>query len=356
VVPRESFGRVPLLALKHSEIMHAAAHRSRLMTLSPHLKSQLAAACYTLGLAIAVYLALLKLFALPCIGPGSCQAILYSRYGSVFQIPVGVFGAALWLAIVLVPTKEKRDLLLVIMAVGTAVFMIIQFLVLRGFCLYCTLHAVAAWGALSLHHQRPRVWMAVLALALAGGGFSLSRQQVVTHAQTEAARAPILSVLADDPAALSWLGPVWPRSPALVLSLDCAACLDLLDQLTRESFVGRTAGPAVFLKTNPANRDLTVEVMAAVLSQHGLPQREAFLAVLTVLLAEKEATLAGPEAAAARLAAIFPASAGEKLTAEKIVAAQSKTLGAAGLGDTTPLLISRDGRGQAFFKSTELFP
>ena len=326
------------------------------MTLSPHLKSRLAAACYTLGLAIAVYLALLKIFALPCIGPGSCQAILYSRYGSVSQIPVGVFGAALWLAIIIVPAKEKRDILLMIMAVGTAVFMVIQFFVLRGFCLYCTLHAVAAWGALALHHERPRVWMALLALALAGGGFYLSRQHVVAHAQTDVARAPALSVLADDPAALSWLGPVWPRSPTLVLSLDCAACLDLLDQLTRESYIGRAAGPALFLKTNATNRDLTVEVMAAVLAQRGLPRREAFLAVLTVLLAEKAATLADPVAAAARLAAIFPASAGEKMTAEKIVVAQSKTLGAVGLGDTTPLLISRDGHVQAFFKPAELFP
>ena len=336
--------------------MHAARHQPRLITLSSNLKNQLAAACYTLGLALAVYLALLKLFALPCIGPGSCQAVLYSRYGSVGIVPVGVFGALLWLAAIIVPDKDKRDALLLLLAGGTAIFMAIQFFVLRSFCPYCTLHAVVAWGALALHHERPRFWMILLGLALAGGGFFLSRQHVANHAQTEAALAPRLSILADDPAALSWLGPVWPRSPAVVLSLDCAACLDLLDELTRQSYANRTAGPALYLKTNDANRALTLELMAAVLSQREQPRREAFLAAITVLLGEKETALANPAAAAARLAAIFPSSAGHKTDAERIVAAQVKTLDAARLGDTTPLLISRDGRVQAFFKTGEMFP
>lgn len=338
-------------------MIHACyAHHSRLISLSPNFKSRLAAACYTLGLALAVYLALLKFFALPCIGPGNCQAILYSRYGSVFHVPVGVFGAALWLAIIFVPNNDKRDALLLLLAVGTTIFMAIQFIVLRGFCPYCTLHALASWGALALHHERPRPWMGLLALALAGGSFYVSRQHVIMHAQTEVARAPSLSVLADDPTALSWLGQVWPRSPTLILSLDCAACLDLLDQLTRESYAKRSAGPGIFLKTNAGNRALTVEFMAAVLAQHGLPRRDAFLAVATVLLAEKESVLANPEEAAARLAAIFPASVGEKLDAERIVAAQDKTLAAARLGDTTPLLISRLGQAQTFFKTADLFP
>jgi uncharacterized membrane protein len=339
-----------------THIMHAALHRSRLITLSPNLKSQLAAACYTLGLALAVYLSLLKLFALPCIGPGSCQAVLYSRYGSVANVPVGVFGAFLWFAAIIVPDKDKRDALLVLLAGGTAIFMAIQFLVLRSFCPYCTLHAVVAWGALALHHQRPRLWVILLGLAVAGGGFYLSRQHVASHAQTEAARAPRLSVLADDPASLSWLGPVWPRSPAVVISLDCPACLDLLEELTRQSYASRTAGPALYLKTNDANRSLTIELMAAVLAQRDLPRREAFLATVTVLLGEKGTALANPAAAAVRLAAIFPASAGNKAEAEKIVGAQTQTLDAASLGDTTPLLISRDGRVQAFFKPEELFP
>ena len=327
-----------------------------MITLSPNLKSRLAVACHTLGLALAVYLALLKLFALPCIGPGSCQAVLYSIYGSVFHVPVGVFGAAFWLAVILVPDEDKRDALLVILAAGAAIFMAIQFFMLRSFCPYCTLHAVAAWGSLALHRERAHRWTVLLAFALAGGAFFAARQHVVTHAQTTVARAPSLSVLADDPAALAWLGPVWPRSPSLILSLDCSACMDLLDQLTRESYAGRSSGPALFLKTTDANRALTTAFVAAVLAQRDLRRREAFLAVASVLLTEKETSLANPAAAATRLDAFFPAAAGQKMTAEKIVAAQTKTLDNAKLGDTTPLLISRDGGAQAFFKPADLFP
>jgi len=326
------------------------------MPLSPTLKTRLATACYTLGLALAVYLALLKIFVLPCIGPGDCQAILYSMYGSVFHVPVGVFGAVLWLAVIIVPDDARRGALLVILAAGTAAFMAIQFFVLRGFCLYCTLHAVAAWGALALHREKPRLWMALLALAVAGGAFFVSRQHVTAHAQTEAARAPRLSVLADDRAALSWLGPVWPRSPALVLSLDCAACLDLLEELTRQSYAGRNAGPALYLKTNDANHELTVAFLAAVLAQRNLPKRDAFLAVATVLLADKESVLANPAAAAERIAAMFPAATAQKQLAEKVAAAQAEALASANPGDTTPLLILRNGHVQAFFKPGDLFP
>jgi len=326
------------------------------MPLPPTLKNWLASACYTLGLALAVYLALLKLFALPCVGPGSCHAILYSRYGSVFHVPVGVFGALLWTAVIFSPDKFKRATLLALLAAGTAGFMIIQFFVLRGFCLYCTLHAVTAWCALALHGERPRRWLVLLALMLSGGAFLASRQYTAAHAQADTARAPLLSALPDQPAALAWLGPIWPRSPTLVLSLDCAACLDLLDELTRESYQGRTSGPAVYFKINDANRTLTLRFIAAVLSQRDLPRRDAFLAAATVLLTEKDNALANPAEAAKRFAAIFPSAAGQFSLAEKVATAQTEALTAAGLGNTTPLLVSRDGRTQTFFKPAELFP
>ncbi|MBK9990110.1 MAG: hypothetical protein IPP19_05060 [Verrucomicrobia bacterium] len=326
------------------------------MTLSPKLKNLLAATCYTLGLALAVYLSLLKIYALPCIGPGNCQAILYSIYGSVLRIPVGVFGSLLWFGVIFIPDQNKRVVLLTLLALSTAAFMAIQFFVLRGFCLYCTLHAVAAWGALMLHRERPRFWVALLALTLAGGSFYFSRQYVATHAQADAARAPQLSMLANNPAALSFLGPIWPRNPTLILSLDCAACLDQLDELTRQSYADRPSGPAVYLKTNDTNRALTLGFIAAVLAQRDMIRRDAFLATATVLLSEKETALGNPAIAAARLAAIFPAAAGELQIAEKIVTAQSKALASAGLGETTPLLIPRDGRVKPFFKPEELFP
>jgi len=327
-----------------------------LITLPTTLKSSLATVCYTLGLARAGYNNMLKLFAQPCIGPGNCQAILYSKYGSVFQVPVGAYGTLLWLGVIFVPNKDKRDVLLLMLAGGTALFMAIQFLVLRGFCLYCTLHAVAAWGALFLHHYRPRLWMAALALALAGGGFLLAREHAETHARNGNAQAAKLAVLADNISALPWLGTIHPRSPALILSLDCAACLDLLEKLTQENYKGRSIGPALYLKTNDANRTLTLEFVAAVLAQRELTRREALLATATILLMEKENALSSPDVAAVRLAAMFPASAEKKTDAEKILAAQAKTLANTNLGDITPLLISRDGVPHAIFKTPELFP
>lgn len=327
-----------------------------MITFSTTLKSRLATVCYTLGLALAVYLTLLKLFALPCVGPGNCQAILYSKYGSVFHLPVGVYGALLWLGIIFVPNQDKRDVLLFILASGTALFMAIQFLVLRGFCLYCTLHAVAAWGALLLHNQRPRLWMAALALILAGGGFLLARDYAEKHAKNGAMQATKLTGLADNISALPWLGAIHPRSPTLILSLDCAACLDLLEKLTQENYKGRDLGPALYLKTNDTNRALTLEFVAAVLTQRELTRREAFLATATVLLMEKENTLSSPDAAAVRLAAMFPTSGEKKADAEKIIAAQAKTLATTNPGDTTPLLISRDGNTHAIFKTADLFP
>lgn len=326
------------------------------MTLPHPLKHTLATVCYTLGLALAVYLALLKSFALPCIGPGNCQAILYSKFGSVFHVPVGVYGALLWLGIIFVPNKDKRDVLLLMLAGGAALFMGIQFFVLRGFCLYCTLHAVAAWGALLLHHERPRIWMAVLAIALAGGGFQLARTHANLQAQSGVAQPAQLTTLADKASALPWLGTIHPRSPALVMSFDCPACLDLLENLTKENFKSRIHGPALYLKTNDRNRVLTLAFVAAVLSQQELTRRDAFLATAAVLLMEKENTLASPDATAARLAAYFPGALDKKEDAEKILSAQAKTFSTSNPGEATPLLVTRDGRVHAVFKVPDLFP
>lgn len=324
--------------------------------LSLKFKSTLATVCYIVGLSLAVYLALLKFFALPCVGPGRCQEILYSKYGSVFDIPVGVFGALLWLGIIFVRNRDKRDLLLLMLAAGTAFFMVVQFFVLRGFCLYCTLHAVAAWCALFLHHEKRRLWTPLAAFALAGVGLVLARGYAASHAQNGLAPSAHLARLPDSPSALAWLGPIHPRSPAVVLSLDCPACLDLLDSLTKTSYKNQNAGPALFFKTNDANRLLTECFLAAVLSQGDLSRRDALLATATTLLSHREIALNDPGTAAARLASLFPAAAEKKNDAEKIVEAQARALTAAKTGDATPLLVTRAGEARVFFKTADLFP
>ncbi len=326
------------------------------MPLPSFFKPALATVCYTSGLALSLFLAFLKLSTLPCLGPGGCQAVLYSKYGSVFHIPVGVFGAALWIGCIFVRDKNKRDLLLIMLAAGTAFFMVIQFGVLRGFCLYCTLHAVAAWGALFLHHERPRYWMALLACLLAGGGFLYARQQAVVQAREGAGNPSRLIALADHNSALPWLGTIHPRSPVLILSLDCPACLDLLEQIQTTNLKAKEYGPALYLKVSDRNRALTLGFVAAVLSQGDLPRRDAFLATAAVLLMEKENTLSSPDSAAARLAAFFPAALEKASDAGVILDAQSRILTQHDPGAATPLLVTRDGRFMVQIKPADLTP
>ena len=118
--------------------VHGRGH-TRLRPLPPTLKTLLAMACYTLGLALSLYLAALKLFALPCVGPGNCHTVIYSAYGSVAGVPVSVFGALLWVGVLTVREESKRGALLFLLAAGALVFMVLQFGVLRSFCLYLSL-------------------------------------------------------------------------------------------------------------------------------------------------------------------------------------------------------------------------
>jgi uncharacterized membrane protein len=307
-----------------------------------------------LGLGLSVYLAALKLAGLPCLGASGCHAVLHSRFGEIFRVPVGAYGAALWLAIILVPDRSKRGVLLLLMAGAAALFMLIQFAVLRGFCLYCTVHAAAAWGALMLHGEKPARWCAPLGLALAAGAFALTRHQAATQIAitTSAGNPAALHARADG---FYWLAPFTDKSPALVLSLDCPACLDLLGELTRRSYADVAAGPALYFKTNEKNRALTEAFVAAVLAQETTP-RDAFLAVTAILLIHKDAVLSSPDSAAAPLAAIFPSAVQRRDRAARLLADQATALHAAALGETTPLLVPRGGDPQAFFKTEELFP
>lgn len=322
--------------------------------MSSPLKRWCATVCCTLGLALSFHLALLKFYALPCIGPGGCHSIIHSGYGSVFGVPVGVFGAILWAAAIAVPDRTKRGALLLLLAGGSAVFMCIQFFVLRGFCLYCTAHAVTAWAAFALHAQTPHRSALLVGVALAVGGFGLARSRAAAHVESALAVPNSKAPLAAAPAGVPWLGPLTPRSPALVLSLNCAACLDLLDELTRRRYADVHSGPAIFFKVTDENRELTTTFVAAVLAQPG-SKREAFLAVTTLLLTVKDQALSSPAVAAAQLAAFFPGGAAQREPAQLLLSAQTDTLHATKLSDTTPLIAPIGGQARVFFKAEELF-
>jgi uncharacterized membrane protein len=322
--------------------------------LSPVLNIRLTTFFCAVGLALSTYLALLKLFALPCIGPGHCGAVIHSIYGSVYGVPVGVFGTLLWSAAILLSDRTKRGALLVLLALGSAGFMVVQFLVLRGFCLYCTMHALSAFAAAYLHRYPPRRWAFAGGLALACAGFALARHEVKAQSQASANHPPMANLL-DTTKALPWLGAIAPKSPALVISLNCPACLDLLDELGRQSYAQREVGPALYFKTTNENRALNLAFIAAVYSQAG-SRREAFLAVTALFLTHKDTALSAPALAAAQLQALFPDSSSHLADAEQALAVQTSALERALIADTTPLLVTPQGQAHPFFKVDELFP
>lgn len=318
------------------------------------LKRWLATLLCSLGLALSLYLALLKFFALPCLAGGGCHAVIHSGYGSVLGVPVGIYGALLWIGAISVSDGTKRAALLCLLALGSAVFMGIQFFVLRSFCLFCTSHAVVSWLALALNLYPPHRLALLAGAVLAFGGFQFTRLHAANTVAATLPPAKEGAPLATAPAGQPWLGPLTPTSPAVVLSLNCAACLDLLGEISRDNFKDTRTGPAIFFKVNDENRELTTTFVAAVLAQSGA-KRDAFLATTALLLTVKDLALSAPAAADAQLNALFPAAAAQKDAARKLLEAQTETLHAAHLGDTTPLLVPLSGKPRVFFKVEELF-
>lgn len=311
--------------------------------------------CCSAGLALSVYLALLKFFSLPCIGPGGCHAVIHSSYGTVAGLPVGVFGALLWGAAILVPDDTKRRALLLLLAGGSACFMGIQFFLLHSFCLYCTLHAVAALLAVTVGWRAPHRAALVLGLVLAGAGFAATRAFATKQVQASVDALPTtVNTLASDASAMPWLGPVLPDSPAVVLSLNCPACLELLEQLTRTSLKDVAGGPALFFKTTDDNRDLTTAFVASILASPA-SKREAFIASVSILLTMQDHALSSPQTAAAQFSGMTPMGASQRDHAARLLEEQRQALVAAKLSDTTPLLVPRDGKPKAFFSIDELF-
>jgi len=320
----------------------------------PSLKRWLATGFHSLGLGLSLHLALLKTFSLPCLGGAGCQSIIHSSYGTVLGLPVGYFGALLWAGAILTPDRTKRASLLGLLAAGSLIFLCIQFFVLRGFCLYCTAHAVSAWLALAVNAHAPKRWAALLGVALAFGGFGAARMYAVTKAAAVPTNAGNSWTLPAASGGLPWLGEVTSDSPALVLSLDCPACLDLLDELTRLPLADTQGGPAMFFKATAQNEALTHVFVASILAS-AAPKRESFLASTAILLTMKEQALASPAQAAAQFASFFPKAAAHLEEARRLVTAQNATLTTNKMADTTPLLIPVNGKAKAFFRPEELF-
>jgi uncharacterized membrane protein len=312
------------------------------MPISPRLTTCAFHVFTTLGVALALYLTLLKLTALPCSGLGDCGKIIHSSYGNVFRIPVGAYALMLWVVVLFQRDSTFRALWLVFLAASSVGFMVIQFAVLRGFCLYCTLHALCTWAALALFRATPKPWLVLpVAILLASGGFAYSHHRAHILPASPPNSAGVTRI---PPASgLPWLAPVAEKCPILIISLDCPSCLELLEKFTRYDFTSVKHGPAIFFKTTPSNRALTREFIAAILAQKELPVRDALLATTTLLITQKDLALSRPDTAAQALASFFPHSTTEHPLAEKILDAQAQTLATTQLPTTTPLLLTPDG-------------
>ncbi len=308
---------------------------------APPRASLLTTSLVGLGLLCCVYLAALKLINLPCPLSG-CGAIINSRYGSMLGVPLPLFAIPLWVLLALPaarPWQSRAQLAsVVLLAVGGAVLMGIQFLVLRGFCPFCTLHALAALAAAFSFPLRGRAhgWLPALVLALAlplvlvvklAGEAQLrspdapgySTQAAPSDASPAAAPPKLTYPTNIDQAAFRWLGDFDAKqSPVLVVSLQCGHCLSLLEGSLKSPQFGVFRGPKVFVYAQPQEAQDTIDVLAAMLSVPG-SQQDQFAAVFGQIDSLRDPLLThDSKELRKRLAVLFP------LYTEKLAAARQE--------------------------------
>jgi uncharacterized membrane protein len=301
-------------------------------SLVPSKSSRLATALAATGLLTCVYLAALKLLNLPCPFSG-CASLINTRYGALLGVPLPIYAVPLWVALCGRPSGRAQELAQAAcawaLALGAAVLMAIQFLVLRGFCPFCTLHAAAAITAAFVVPRRGHaagwlpsaVLVATLPIFLAVRGYERSHltswqdQGAAAAAPAPAAAAPAVRgrfglpemPAGFDKAAFTWLGDFDANSPILIISFQCPHCLDLIQDVLTHPHNGDMKGPRIFVYApSAAATSDTLNLMAAILSAPGSPQ-EQFAAVFSNLDSFRDALITRDSAVLKRaLAEQFP--------------------------------------------------
>lgn len=267
-----------------------------------------------LGLGLALWLAVLKLGSLPCIG-GGCEQVIHSRFGAIRGVPVGTLGALAWTALFFPLSDRARTAWHAVLGLGAIGFMVVQFGVLQAFCPYCTAHAAAAIMAWPRRTVRPMWWGLGLGLGLAVGGYGLATRAAEARASA-VGRPAALAAGADAFFPLDDEKPVAGARPVLVLSVTCPACLDLLTNVTKTTWPAGKIGPAIYVKSEARDRALAAVWIAAGTETNGSAARDRFMAVTAMLVAQRELVASDPDAAAAWLAGIFQPSAEARRAAE----------------------------------------
>ena len=319
----------------------------------PRIERAVASLLTALGLGLALWLALIKWRSLPCLG-GGCDPVIQSRYGAIFGVPVGAFGAALWLALAAPLPARWRSTVHALLAFGSLAFMGVQFGLLRAFCPYCTAHAGAAITAWWWRRTRPAWWALALGAALASGGYLIAQRAADIRAGT-----------AGRPAALTaGTGALYPfdddttpagrERPVLVLSLTCPACLDLLRAVTEAPWPAGRRGPALYVKSDLRDRVLATVWLAACAETAGSTRRDRFMAVTAMLVAQNELIASDPAAAAAWLAGVFRPSEVACHAAEQRLAEHAARLAEVGVA-TTPWFLPADGAARTRMTPADLW-
>lgn len=346
------------------------------MVTLPSRTSSLSTVLVGLGLLTCIYLSALKLLNVPCPLTG-CGDIINSRYGSVLGVPLPLMAVPLWTALAFPATRAWQNTAqlgcVLLLALGGLILMGIQFLVLRGFCPFCTLHAAAALAAAFALPMRGRAhpWLPSLMLALALPVVLATKELALAQVHSwdsqgytsvvipkaprdakankpvNASASSMLSLQSTvDQAAFSWLGAIDPeRSPVLVISFQCPHCLDLLGQCLRHPQFGSLKGPKVLLFSSSDNSADSIAVLAAILSVPGTPQQQ-FTTVFSQLgmLFDPLLTRDSKELRS-RLGVLFPHYTGKLAAARELLDAQSEALKSIP-GRGTPFLLQANGSGK----------
>ncbi len=297
--------------------LHARNREAIEVPTIPQRASSLTTLLVGVGLLTCIYLAALKLLNLPCPLSG-CAEIINTHYGSLFHVPLPLYAIPLWLVLTLplAGLWQMRVQLGAVfaLALGALALMFIQFVIIRGFCPFCTLHAAAALVAAFVVPKRGRAhaWLpaAMLALTLpllfAVKAFEQARidswqgpGDVLPVApkpgEPESAAGPRTAAPALPPgldkAAFRWLGDFDAKqSPILIVSFQCSHCLDLLEETLTHPRLGDPKGPKIFVYAAFGNSNDTVAVLAAILSVPGTP-REQFATVFARLDSFRDALI-----------------------------------------------------------------
>ena len=105
-----------------------------------------------IAIANASYLTLLKLTATDnCLIGNSCNDVINSIYGSILGVPLSYIGVIFFTCVsyLLFQYKFKKSVnlnhifyVLILGSVASLLFLIIQFVIIKSFCLFCTLSAI----------------------------------------------------------------------------------------------------------------------------------------------------------------------------------------------------------------------